>query len=66
MLKVTFHGADAKYRGGYKDAVLKPYAKWLAARAKSGADVYVYFNNDIGGHAPRDAVRLRDMIASRL
>lgn len=25
-------------------------------------DVYVYFNNDMGGHAPRDAMRLREMI----
>jgi uncharacterized protein YecE (DUF72 family) len=24
--------------------------------------VFAYFNNDIGGHAPRDAVRLREMI----
>ncbi|MDX1691157.1 MAG: DUF72 domain-containing protein [Acidimicrobiia bacterium] len=25
-------------------------------------DVYVYFDNDVGGHAPRDARRLREVL----
>jgi hypothetical protein len=29
-------------------------------------DVFAYFNNDTAGHAPRDAVRLRDRIHVRL
>jgi uncharacterized protein YecE (DUF72 family) len=29
-------------------------------------DVYAYFNNDVGGHAPRDAVRLRERLAARV
>ena len=28
-----------------------------------GRDVYVYCNNDKGGHAPRDAARLRELVA---
>jgi uncharacterized protein YecE (DUF72 family) len=24
--------------------------------------VYAYFNNDIGGHAPRDALRFRQLL----
>jgi uncharacterized protein YecE (DUF72 family) len=28
----------------------------------AGRDVFVYFNNDTGGHAPRDAVRIREMM----
>jgi hypothetical protein len=28
--------------------------------------VYAYFNNDIGGHAPRDAIRLRQRLQRRL
>jgi uncharacterized protein YecE (DUF72 family) len=27
-----------------------------------GCDVYAYFNNDVGGHAPRNALTLRRML----
>ena len=33
--------------------------------AAEGLPVWAYFNNDIGGHAFRDAVRLRDMVERR-
>ena len=56
---VRFHGSGAKYGGGYSDARLRGWAEWLNARRDQGCDVYAYFNNDIGGHAPRDAVTLR-------
>ena len=59
---VRFHGADAKYGGGYSDARLRGWADWLNARRDEGRDVYAYFNNDIGGHAPRDAVTLRRVL----
>ena len=62
---VRFHGAT-KYAGRYEDARLDRWADWLAARWQDGADVFAYFNNDVGGHAPRDAVRLRDRIAQRI
>jgi uncharacterized protein YecE (DUF72 family) len=38
------------------------WARRLAAELRHGRDVYAYFNNDRGGHAPRDAVRLRAAI----
>jgi uncharacterized protein YecE (DUF72 family) len=60
-----FHGPQ-KYSGRYPDAVLEEWADWLAERARTGAPVFAYFNNDSGGHAPRDAVRLRAAISSRL
>jgi uncharacterized protein YecE (DUF72 family) len=37
----------------------KIWGAWLEAQRRDGRPVYAYFNNDIGGHAPRDAVRLR-------
>jgi len=61
---VRFHGAQ-KYSGRYADDTLDRWADWLAARSHEGCEVFGYFNNDIGGHAPRDAVRLRDAIAKR-
>lgn len=56
-----FHG-PAKYRGTYPDDQLADWAEWCAARIAEGIPVYAYFNNDIGGHAPRDAIRLRELI----
>ena len=58
---VRFHGTT-RYGGRYGDEDLQPWAAWLAQEHRSGRDVFAYFNNDIGGHAPRDAVRLREML----
>jgi uncharacterized protein YecE (DUF72 family) len=59
---VRFHGATSKYGGGYPEDRLRDWAKWLNARRAEGRDVYAYFNNDVGGHAPRDAVTLRHLL----
>ncbi len=59
---VRFHGFDEKYGGRYSDERLADWAAWLAAQLRAGRDVYAYFNNDVGGHAPRDAERLRQML----
>jgi len=37
-------------------------AEGLSREIDSGRDVYVYFNDDQGGHAPRDAQRLAGLI----
>src|ERR1700737_1996955 len=54
------------YGGRYDDKTIESWAAWLRARAADGLPVYAYFNNDSGGHAPRDAVRLREAIGKRL
>jgi len=59
---VRFHGATAKYGGGYPEERLRGWAEWLNEQRDAGCDVYAYFNNDIGGHAPRDAVTLRRVL----
>ena len=63
---VRFHFGTKKYGGRYPDDRLDEWAEWLAARAGEGLHVFAYFNNDTGGHAPRDAVRLRQRIFERL
>jgi uncharacterized protein YecE (DUF72 family) len=60
---VRFHGTSAKYGGRYPDSAVESWARRLTGEIRRGRDVYAYFNNDRGGHAPRDAVRLRDAIA---
>jgi uncharacterized protein YecE (DUF72 family) len=61
---VRFHGSGARYGGGYPTAHLREWAGWLAGERDAGRDVYAYFNNDVGGHAPRDAQTLRALLAA--
>jgi uncharacterized protein YecE (DUF72 family) len=59
---VRFHGAQ-KYSGRYSNAMLESWAAWFAPHVRNGRAIYAYFNNDVGGHAPRDAMRLRKLMA---
>lgn len=61
FLYARFHGT-ARYGGRYPDAHLADWAEWMRGVHRAGRDVFVYFNNDIGGHAPRDALRLRALL----
>jgi len=46
----------------YGEERLRGWSDWLNAQREEGCDVYAYFNNDVGGHAPRDAVTLRRLL----
>ena len=63
---VRFHGSGKKYGGRYPDPAVAKWAKRLAGEVRRGRDVHAYFNNDWGGHAPRDALRLREAIGDEL
>jgi uncharacterized protein YecE (DUF72 family) len=62
---VRFHGSGAKYGGRYPGQALAAWRDRLIVWADAGLPCYVYFNNDIGGHAFRDAARLREMVDRR-
>jgi uncharacterized protein YecE (DUF72 family) len=62
LVYVRFHGASGRYNGSYADDQLEDWAGWIDEQASSGADVYAYFNNDVGGHAPRNALTLRGLL----
>lgn len=62
---VRFHGAGSRYGGRYPGQRLAAWADRIASWTADGLEVWAYFNNDIGGHAPRDAARLREMVARR-
>ena len=51
------HGAPGptRYSGSYSDDALALDAREMAEFARSGGDVFTYFNNDIHGHAPKNA-----------
>jgi uncharacterized protein YecE (DUF72 family) len=59
---VRFHGGQGKYWGRYPDGRLLEWAKWMIEQARQGRTVWAYFNNDIDGHALRDAQTLKAMI----
>lgn len=61
---VRFHGTTGRYAGDYTDAMLGGWAEWLKGQQKSVRVIYAYFNNDVGGHAIRNAKTLRDLLAS--
>jgi uncharacterized protein YecE (DUF72 family) len=63
---VRFHGAGGKYRGRYPDEALLGWTDWIVEQARSGRDVWCYFNNDIGGDAIHDAQTLKAMVRQAL
>jgi uncharacterized protein YecE (DUF72 family) len=64
VVYARLHGPDrsALYGGSYSDDDLR----WWADRAREweaqGREVFVYFNNDGGGNAVRNADRLRNLL----
>ena len=61
FIYARFHG-PSRYGGRYADDTLADWATWCEAHNARGVPVYAYFNNDIGGNAPRDAVRFRQLM----
>lgn len=61
FIYARFHG-PSRYGGRYADGLLADWADWCRAYIVRGLEVYAYFNNDIGGHAPRDAQRFRQLL----
>jgi uncharacterized protein YecE (DUF72 family) len=54
---VRFHEGAARPRPGYGDAALASWIRRIGDAWSEHDSVYVYFNNDPGGAAVRDAVR---------
>jgi len=62
-LYIRRHGpAGQAYRGSYSEKHLAELAQSLKNWRGQAKDVYVYFNNDLGGHAPRNALRLKELL----
>jgi uncharacterized protein YecE (DUF72 family) len=55
---VRLHGHTELYASRYADRTLDQWAERCRQWMRRGQDVHVYFDNDIRGHAPYDAVRL--------
>ena len=49
---------------GYGPAALEPWAERILDWKSGGLDVFVYFNNDMGGHAVTDALTLKELVST--
>jgi uncharacterized protein YecE (DUF72 family) len=65
LVYVRLHGPDqdAIYAGSYSGDDLRRWADRIAGWDRDGRDVWVYFNNDLGGHAVRNALTLQELLA---
>jgi uncharacterized protein YecE (DUF72 family) len=59
---VRFHGSGRSYGGSYPDEHLREWAERIRRWERKLNEAYVYFNNDTGGHAIRNARTLRQML----
>lgn len=60
---LRFHGSGSRYGGSYPDTHLTTWAERISRWSSQLRGVYIYFNNDIGGHAVRNAQGLRKLLA---
>jgi uncharacterized protein YecE (DUF72 family) len=59
---IRFHGATGKYQGNYTAAMLESWAEKISDWHRQLRDIYVYFNNDVGGHAIKNALELESRL----
>jgi uncharacterized protein YecE (DUF72 family) len=63
LVYVRLHGDRELYVSGYSPRALDEWAERCRAWADEGLDVYVYFDNDVEGHAPHDAIALLERLS---
>ena len=63
---IRLHGPGGKYQGSYSDAALEEWVEKISGWTRRLAAVYVYFDNDDSGYAPRNALRLKALVRARL
>ena len=59
---VRLHGDRELYASGYSAAALDRWAASCLGWADAGLDVFVYFDNDVKGYAPHDAMALIERV----
>ena len=59
---VRRHGPAGRYAGHYSESLLKKDAKNVREWLEKGRTAYVYFNNDVEGHAVRNALRPKELV----
>lgn len=62
---VRLHGHELTYASSYADAALRSWAVKARRWMSEGRDVHVYFDNDAYGCAPRNALRLIELVRQK-
>jgi uncharacterized protein YecE (DUF72 family) len=57
------HGPGGNHVANYPEEMLREDAKRVRAFLEGGRDVYLYFNNDVGGYAIANALRIRTLLS---
>jgi uncharacterized protein YecE (DUF72 family) len=65
LVYVRMHGPveDPMYTGSYSNDELRRWANRITQWDSEGKDVWMYFNNDLGGHAVRNALSIRELLS---
>ena len=62
---VRLHGPEAgKYQGSYTHGALGVWARQIEEWSKDLSAIYIYFDNDQEGHAPRNALTLKRLLSN--
>jgi uncharacterized protein YecE (DUF72 family) len=59
---IRFHGTTGRYQGEYTPEMLRKWADLIGQWRLELKDIYAYFNNDVGGHAIRNAMTLQSWL----
>jgi uncharacterized protein YecE (DUF72 family) len=59
------HGSRVLYGSAYTEGELATWARRAQEWSAGGRDVFIYFDNDFLAHAPRNALRLRELLEQR-
>lgn len=59
---VRMHGDKELYASGYTDDALDRWAEYARSAMNDGLDVFVYFDNDVKGYAPYNAMAFLDRL----
>jgi uncharacterized protein YecE (DUF72 family) len=59
---LRFHGPAELYASDYPAAVLYGYAEKISKWLEEGLSVWVFFNNDFGGYAVKNAMNIIEMV----
>ena len=63
---LRLHGPGGAYQGNYSDDALAHWAEELVKESEGGREVFCYFDNDEAGYAPRNALRLQQLVEGLL
>jgi len=62
MIYVRLHGPSGRYEGRYTTQMLAGWAGAFYAWVRQDKEIHCYFNNDMRGYAPANALQLRAMV----